>query len=172
MFKFSFEVSSCINKTLLPVINNTERGEKTLDIWTVRSPVLDPKWRLVRRGSSPRFLTREDLLILRCQTSSKHWNSQNYPFITWTSWARPPNQASWGPWLGGPLPSWELPKPDNIFGICLLKSEKRGHLFGEALTNPQLLLSSRFLHSFDDTVQNGKENTRKERWSPLQCLKS
>ena len=80
MFKFSFEVSSCINKTLLPVINNTERGEKTLDIWTVRSPVLDPKWRLVRRGSSPRFLTREDLLILRCQTSSKHWNSKKLSF--------------------------------------------------------------------------------------------
>ena len=43
MFKFSFEVSSCINKILFLVINYTERGEKTLDIWTVRSPVLDPK---------------------------------------------------------------------------------------------------------------------------------
>ena len=80
MFKFSFEVSSCINKILFLVINYTERGEKTLDIWTVRSPVLDPKWRLVRRGSSPRFLTREDLLILRCQTSSKHWNSKKLSF--------------------------------------------------------------------------------------------
>ena len=65
--KFSFEVGSCINEMhqllLLPVINYG--GEKTLDIWTVRSPVLDPKWRLVRRGNCPRFLTRQDLIIVK-----------------------------------------------------------------------------------------------------------
>ena len=41
------------------------------------------------------------------------------------------------------------------------------HLFGEALSNPQLLLSFGFLHSFDDAIQDRMENTVREGWELL-----
>lgn len=49
--------------------------------------------------------------------------------------------------------------------------QRRGDLFGEALSKPQLLLSFRFLHSFEDAIQDWVENTGKERSALLQ-LKS